>query len=228
MKTSADDIRRHALSWTVWDVFSLSDFRRLSWRHILPVGTIMWTSGMVIPSSPHFWVASVEGSFPICWEARETVCWSTLWPTRQWHMADLGPDTGQLMVKRNASYLLYLLFICCSSELVLIYLTNLNFISTSNINSKGKYLTVTIPFFSGERQGCGGVLNSTSGRFGSVDIDGDGAYEAQNCKWTIIVGDNKVVKLQFESMDLEQFVDCRYDYVVVRTVQKTSLLSYIF
>ncbi|XP_061178089.1 cubilin-like [Saccostrea echinata] len=67
----------------------------------------------------------------------------------------------------------------------------------------------------GERQGCGGILNSTSGRFGSVDIDRNGVYEAQNCKWTIIVGDNKIVNLRFESMDLEEVRDCRYDYVLV-------------
>ncbi|XP_052697133.1 cubilin-like isoform X2 [Crassostrea angulata] len=67
----------------------------------------------------------------------------------------------------------------------------------------------------GERQGCGGVLNSTSGRFGSVDMDRDGVYEPQNCKWTIIVGDNKVVQLQFEGFDLEDHFNCRYDYVAV-------------
>lgn len=51
-------------------------------------------------------------------------------------------------------------------------------------------------------------------------MDRDGIYDAQSCEWTIIVGDNKVVNLRFESMDLEHAMDCRYDYVLVRALQK--------
>lgn len=67
-------------------------------------------------------------------------------------------------------------------------------------------------------------MNSTSGRFGSVDMDRDGVYEPQNCKWTIIVGDNKVVQLQFEGFDLEDHFNCRYDYVAVRHVLLCKIL----
>ena len=77
----------------------------------------------------------------------------------------------------------------------------------------------------GPAQGCGGLLNGTSGRFGSVDYDLDGAYEADlNCVWQIMVEENQVVKLHYENMVLETDSDCDYDYVEVGTVEISSPL----
>jgi hypothetical protein len=64
----------------------------------------------------------------------------------------------------------------------------------------------------GEAQGCGGVLNSTTGRI----TTGDGEYEPNlDCRWRIIVGDNKIVKLTIEGMEIESHSTCYYDFVQV-------------
>ncbi len=80
-------------------------------------------------------------------------------------------------------------------------------------------------FVSGELQGCGGMLNGTTGRFGSVDDDGDNKYEANlECVWQIVVPDNKVIKLHFESFNVETGLNCPYDYVEVRLLSKAHLM----
>ena len=70
--------------------------------------------------------------------------------------------------------------------------------------------------FVGEAQGCGGILNTTSGRFGSIDSNLDGLYEHNlDCRWTIFGGDNKVIQLNIEGIDIEQHPSCVYDYIKV-------------
>ncbi|KAJ8306835.1 hypothetical protein KUTeg_014919 [Tegillarca granosa] len=88
-----------------------------------------------------------------------------------------------------------------------------NFVSDSSVAYGG--FTATYITTYGPRQGCGGVLNGTSGRFSSVDGDGDGLYENNlNCKWIIFVGDNKLVRLTIEDMEIEEAA-CRFDYIKV-------------
>lgn len=71
---------------------------------------------------------------------------------------------------------------------------------------------------SGPQQGCGGYLTSSSGMFGSPDIDMNGKYESyMNCLWTIAIDPNKVVSLSFTTFELEGGVSCSYDYVKVQT-----------
>lgn len=74
----------------------------------------------------------------------------------------------------------------------------------------------------GEVQGCGGVFNGTTqGTIQSPDIDGDGKYDLDlNCWYHIIVADDKMVKVTFERMDIEESPAnssrCSYDYLEVR------------
>ena len=80
---------------------------------------------------------------------------------------------------------------------------------------------------SGALQGCGGLLNSTSGRFGTIDATGNGNYErGLDCQWQILVPDGQVVTLTFESLDIESappiFGRCFFDYVEV----SSTLLHY--
>ncbi|KAJ8306830.1 hypothetical protein KUTeg_014914, partial [Tegillarca granosa] len=95
-----------------------------------------------------------------------------------------------------------------------------NFVSDSSVAYGGftaTYITTygILHTITGPRQGCGGVLNGTSGRFSSVDGDGDGLYENNlNCKWIIFVGDNKLVRLTIEDMEIEEAA-CRFDYIKV-------------
>lgn len=78
-------------------------------------------------------------------------------------------------------------------------------------------------FNTGESQGCGGVLNSTSGRITSVDSDGNGKYEHNlDCRWIIIVGDNKIVKLTVEGLGVESHSTCYYDFLEVGTLKKQN------
>uniref|UniRef100_A0A4W4F6Q8 Cubilin n=1 Tax=Electrophorus electricus TaxID=8005 RepID=A0A4W4F6Q8_ELEEL len=70
----------------------------------------------------------------------------------------------------------------------------------------------------GPQQGCGGYLTSSSGQFGSPDIDMNGKYESfMNCLWTIAVSPNKVINLTFTTFELEGDSDstCLYDYIKV-------------
>ena len=74
--------------------------------------------------------------------------------------------------------------------------------------------------FPGALQGCGGLLNSTSGRFGTIDATGNGNYEpGLDCQWQILVPDGQVATLTFESLDIERtpsiFENCLFDHVEV-------------
>lgn len=70
--------------------------------------------------------------------------------------------------------------------------------------------------FTGPRQGCGGLIQASSGSFGSVDDNGDGQYEPElDCTWQISVPTDMVVRLTFNSFAMEDR-DCHYDYVEVR------------
>ncbi|MCJ8728547.1 hypothetical protein PDJAM_G00005700 [Pangasius djambal] len=68
----------------------------------------------------------------------------------------------------------------------------------------------------GPQQGCGGYLTSSSGTFGSPDIDMNGKYEPYlNCLWTISFDPNKAVSLSFSTFELEGGSSCSYDYVKI-------------
>ena len=57
--------------------------------------------------------------------------------------------------------------------------------------------------FAGPTQGCGGVLNTTSGVISSLDHTGNGRYEpGLGCSWQIIVPQNHNVRLRFDRFDL--------------------------
>ena len=75
--------------------------------------------------------------------------------------------------------------------------------------------SVLVP--AGELQGCGGLLNATDGRFGTIDASGNRRYEPNlDCAWQILVPDDKVVTLTFQTFDLESgSLSCDYDYVEV-------------
>ncbi|KAK3105916.1 hypothetical protein FSP39_008473 [Pinctada imbricata] len=89
-----------------------------------------------------------------------------------------------------------------------------NFVSDYNVAAKGFSAAYRTTF--GVNQGCGGVLNSTSGTLKAVDIDNDGEYEnALDCKWVIIVGDNQVVRFIVTGMDIEAHSRCMYDYLLI-------------
>ncbi len=71
--------------------------------------------------------------------------------------------------------------------------------------------------YTGPRQGCGGLIQATSGTIGSVDADSNGEYEPElDCTWQISVPTDQVVRLTFNTFALEGG-DCDYDYVEVRT-----------
>lgn len=66
-------------------------------------------------------------------------------------------------------------------------------------------------------QGCGGLLNSTSGTFSSPDIDGDGSYDSGlECVWQLVVSPDKVLQLSIPNMVVEYANDCIYDFLEVR------------
>ncbi|XP_071156308.1 cubilin-like isoform X2 [Mytilus edulis] len=91
----------------------------------------------------------------------------------------------------------------------------INFVTDWSVSLAG--FTATYRTTYGESQGCGGVLNSTSGRITSVDSDGNGKYEHNlDCRWIIIVGDNKIVKLTVEGLGVESHSTCYYDFLEIR------------
>jgi hypothetical protein len=65
-------------------------------------------------------------------------------------------------------------------------------------------------------QGCGGVINQTSGTIQSLDYDGDGQYEnSLDCRWTKMAAANSIIVLNFTAFNLEPGDSCPYDYVEV-------------
>ncbi|XP_059901037.1 cubilin [Gadus macrocephalus] len=68
----------------------------------------------------------------------------------------------------------------------------------------------------GPAQGCGGYLSMPMGMFGSPDTNLDSRYEPYlNCLWTIEMPINKLINLTFDSFDLENSPNCRYDHIKV-------------
>ncbi|XP_023337929.1 cubilin [Eurytemora carolleeae] len=93
---------------------------------------------------------------------------------------------------------------------------------TDRTISYGGFRAVT-RFTYGANQGCGGKVNTTTGRqeISSLDANADGLYEPNlNCHWTVVGEDFKNIKLRFTSFDLElrengSNPEC-WDYVEVR------------
>merc|ERR1719305_1840056 len=80
----------------------------------------------------------------------------------------------------------------------------LQFKTDRSINAGG-FKAVT-RFTYGANQGCGGLVNVTTGRreISSIDIDGNGKYQPDlNCHWTILGDDFNIIKLRFTSFNLE-------------------------
>ncbi|XP_041372182.1 cubilin-like [Gigantopelta aegis] len=89
-----------------------------------------------------------------------------------------------------------------------------NFLSDGSVAMEG----FTASYFEtyGPAHGCGGILNRTSGAFSSVDGNNDWLYENNlDCKWTILVGDNKLATLNITAMDIERHSRCAWDYLAV-------------
>ncbi|KFM62124.1 Cubilin, partial [Stegodyphus mimosarum] len=72
----------------------------------------------------------------------------------------------------------------------------------------------------GPSQGCGGMLNTSTGEIKSVDVDSDGQYESNlDCNWLIMSSSpNQVILLNFTSFNVESSRNntCVYDYVELR------------
>lgn len=68
----------------------------------------------------------------------------------------------------------------------------------------------------GERQGCGGFFNTSSGVIQSPDIDRNGKYDDNlDCWWHIIIEEDNIIKLTFEYMDIEPNQQCSFDYLEI-------------
>ncbi|XP_069122184.1 cubilin-like [Argopecten irradians] len=96
-----------------------------------------------------------------------------------------------------------------------------NFISDYSVAGAGFTAGYRTGF--GVNQGCGGVLNTTSGSFGSIDTDGDGQYEnSQNCVWTIIVESNQLVVLNIPIIGIETQSICYFDGINIYDGMSTT------
>ena len=63
---------------------------------------------------------------------------------------------------------------------------------------------------------CGGNLTEPSGLISPPDVDNDGFYDNDvHCNWTITTDGNRMIELQFLTMDIEFDDDCLYDYITV-------------
>ncbi|XP_070174131.1 cubilin-like [Littorina saxatilis] len=91
----------------------------------------------------------------------------------------------------------------------------INFVTDSSISHDGFAGGYWSTY--GPQNGCGGVVNRTSGVIRSFDADGDGSYEnGLDCYWTIFVSQNKIVYLNVTDLDIENGgLSCIYDYVAV-------------
>jgi len=73
------------------------------------------------------------------------------------------------------------------------------------------------------------MLNSSQGSFRSIDANGNGLYENNlDCIWTILVGGNKIVKLNIDNFNVENHQSCIYDYlkVCIESYQMKYFLNY--
>ncbi|KAJ8376962.1 hypothetical protein SKAU_G00075420 [Synaphobranchus kaupii] len=90
----------------------------------------------------------------------------------------------------------------------------LYFYSDSIINDNGFLAEYTvIP--------CGGVFNKTSENIGSPTLSITDYHHNMNCTYHIVVMDNRIIQLKFNTFHLEASSSCRYDYVAVYDGQNT-------
>uniref|UniRef100_W5MX16 Cubilin n=1 Tax=Lepisosteus oculatus TaxID=7918 RepID=W5MX16_LEPOC len=84
----------------------------------------------------------------------------------------------------------------------------LNFYSDNSINDNGflaQYEVVS----------CGGVFNNSAGTVSSPTLSITNYHNNMNCTYHIIVSQDRVVELKFNTFHLEASSNCRYDYVAV-------------
>ena len=63
------------------------------------------------------------------------------------------------------------------------------------------------------------LLPGPSAMFTSLDSDNDGMYDANlDCVWTIESSDTQIVKLQIDSMDIQEDGDCSFDFLEVHCI----------
>jgi hypothetical protein len=74
---------------------------------------------------------------------------------------------------------------------------------------------------------CGGILNSTTDKITSLDLDKDGLYDRNlDCRWNIVVGENKVIIFTVEGIDIEYHPTCDYDYLEVCSIEDHLAYDY--
>ncbi|XP_076437271.1 cubilin-like isoform X2 [Babylonia areolata] len=79
----------------------------------------------------------------------------------------------------------------------------INFVTDSSVSRSGFSGGYWATY--GPRQGCGGVINQTSGVLRSFDANGDGRYENDlTCQWTFFAAEGKVIAFNFTGLDLER------------------------
>ena len=79
------------------------------------------------------------------------------------------------------------------------------------------YKIVSIPYMylKGVRHGYEEILSETNGMFDNLVVSGNYGYNIDR-RWTIIVGNDKIVQLFIEYIDIESDDICRFDHIKVR------------
>ncbi|XP_066579431.1 cubilin [Amia ocellicauda] len=91
----------------------------------------------------------------------------------------------------------------------------LNFYSDTLINDSGFLAEYeVIP--------CGGIYNNSAGTVSSPTLTISDYHHNMNCTYHIIVGENRVVELKFNTFQLEASSNCRFDHVAVYDGPDTS------
>ncbi|RWS30688.1 cubilin-like protein [Leptotrombidium deliense] len=68
----------------------------------------------------------------------------------------------------------------------------------------------------GEKQGCGGLLQNSSGVI-AFPRDSGGTYASDlDCVWIIMTDENTVVNISFDMLDIENSTKCSFDYLEIR------------
>ncbi|KAJ8389047.1 hypothetical protein AAFF_G00124440 [Aldrovandia affinis] len=121
-------------------------------------------------------------------------------------------------VYRGPTQSSYLLATLCGSTIPGPYSTFgpmlLNFYSDSVISDNGFLAEYrVIP--------CGGVFNSTTGSVSSPALSLTDYHHNMNCTYHIIISNNRIIELKFNTFHLEASSSCRYDYVAVYDGQDT-------
>ncbi|MGH0144022.1 UNVERIFIED_CONTAM: hypothetical protein FKN15_047101, partial [Acipenser sinensis] len=90
------------------------------------------------------------------------------------------------------------------------------------INSNCNYLIdagnqkiVVLRFETFQVESCGGIFNQSTGTVSSPTHSVSDYHSNMNCTYHIIVGNNRVVELKFNSFHLEASSNCAYDYIAV-------------